>query len=181
MTFTRSHFSTLIKYIGISFITGAISHGFFSEFRSLITGVFGVICFMIGTYLEEDGGSMKAILYGAILAIGIGSVTGWLQHFPDSPERSLLIIPIWYIISIFLFAKIHNYILKKAEYIYIAISSVVVLVGSVGIFFLIENMTIFWHSHHVNEPMVNQLNIPSITATGEILSSHIDTWDHHAH
>lgn len=182
MTFTRLHFSTLIKYIWISFITGAISHGFFSEFRSLITGIFGVICFMIGTYLEEDGGSMKAILYGAILAIGIGSVTGGLQHFPDSPERSLLIIPIWYIISIFLFAKIHNYILKKKEYMYIIISSVVVLLWSIGIFFLIENMPSLWHSHTATESIVPHINnVNTVSSTGEMVPTHLEENDVHAH
>lgn len=47
MNFSRDHFTTLIKYIGISFITGAISHGVFSGTRSLLTGAFGVACFII--------------------------------------------------------------------------------------------------------------------------------------
>jgi hypothetical protein len=95
MTFSRAHFSTLIKYIGISFITGAISHGFFSGTRSLVTGIFGIGCFMIGTMMEDDtSNTWRTLLAGAILAVGIGSVTGGLQHFPDSPERSLWIIPV---------------------------------------------------------------------------------------
>jgi hypothetical protein len=128
MTFSRSHFSTLIKYIGISFITGAISHGFFSGTRSLITGGFGILCFVIGTMLEDDASNTwKTILAGAILAVGIGSVTGGFQHFPDSPERSLWIIPFGYVISILFFGYIHHYKLGKKEYRYIILSSIVML------------------------------------------------------
>jgi hypothetical protein len=90
--------------------------------------------------LEEDTtNTWKTIIAGAILAVGIGSVTGGLQHFPDSPERSVLIIPIGYIISVLFFASVHKYVLTKKEYIYISISSIFMLVISVGIFFLIEN------------------------------------------
>lgn len=148
MTFSRAHFSTLIKYIGVSFITGAISHWFFSGTRSLLTGAFGIFCFIVWTLLEEDTtNTWKTIIAGAILAVGIGSVTGGLQHFPDSPERSVLIIPIGYVISVLFFASIHKYVLTKKEYLYISISSIFMLVLSVGIFFLIENTGITWHSH----------------------------------
>lgn len=148
MTFSRAHFSTLIKYIGISFITGAIAHGFFSGTRSLLTGVFGIICFIIGTILEE-GKSIHwwTILTGAMLAIGIGAVTGWLQHFPDSPERSVWIIPVGYILSIYYFTKIHHHTLDKKQYTYIFYSSILTLILSIGIFVLIENTSITGHSH----------------------------------
>jgi hypothetical protein len=53
MSFSRSHFSTIIKYIGISFITGAISHGFFSGSRQIVTAIAGIVFFIIGSLLEE--------------------------------------------------------------------------------------------------------------------------------
>ena len=54
MTFSRAHLSMLIKYIGISFITGAISHGAFSGTRSVLTGIFGIVFFVIGTMMEKN-------------------------------------------------------------------------------------------------------------------------------
>lgn len=148
MTFSRDHFTTLIKYIGISFITGAISHGAFSGTRSLLIGTLGVFCFIVWTLLEEDTThTWKTIIASAILAIGIGAVTGGLQHFPDSPERSVIIIPIGYVISVLFFASIHKYVLAKKEYRYIGISSIIMLVLTVAVFFLIENTGIAWHSH----------------------------------
>jgi hypothetical protein len=58
-------------------------------------------------------------------------VTGGFQHFPDSPERSLLIIPVGYIASLLLFAYIHKYSFSKKEYIYIAISSLITVILTV--------------------------------------------------
>lgn len=149
MTFSRAHFSTIIKYIGISFITGAISHWFFSGTRSLLTGIVWVITFTIGTLLEEDtANTWTTIIAGAILAVGIGSVTGGLQHFPDSPERSLWITPLGFLISLIFFKVIHAYILKKKDYIYAIIASIVVLISSIGIFILIENYIPSTANHH---------------------------------
>lgn len=43
MTFSTQHLSTVLKYGGISFIAGAVNHGFFSESRSLWTALLGVV------------------------------------------------------------------------------------------------------------------------------------------
>lgn len=89
--------------------------------------------------MEENAtNTWKMILASAMLAIGIGAVTGGLQHFPDSPERSVIIIPIGYVISVLFFASIHKYVLTKKEYLYIGISSIFMLVLTVALFFLIE-------------------------------------------
>ena len=100
----NSHFPTLIKYIGISLITGAIAHGFFSGTRQVITAIVGVIVFVIGTLIEKDTEkNIKIIMLSVGLAIGIGAITGGIQHFPDSPERSVWIVPGGMIISLILF------------------------------------------------------------------------------
>jgi hypothetical protein len=88
---------------------------------------------------EDEANTWKTILAGSILAIAIGSVTGGLQHFPDSPERSLLIIPIGYIISLYFFASIHKYRFAKKEYIYMGVSSILTLVLTIGTYLLIEH------------------------------------------
>lgn len=145
MTFSRAHFSTLIKYIGVSFITGSISHGFFSESRAIFTGIFGVIFFLIGSFLEEWidlKHSWNIIIAWTLLSVGIGAVTGGLQHFPDSPERSVWIIPIGYIVSLFFFAFIHEYKLTKKEYTYIAVSAIFMTLLSISLFSLLEYTSI---------------------------------------
>jgi hypothetical protein len=151
MTFSRSHASMLIKYIGVSFITGAISHGFFSGTRSLYTGLFGVVCFVVGTVLDTGTtNTYKTIILSALLAVCIGSVTGGLQHFPDSPDRSVYILPIGYVLATLLYAYIHDYVLSRREYIYIAISSVGVTLLSVGFYIYLQATHISLDTHLEN-------------------------------
>ena len=186
MTFARSHFSTIIRYIGVSFITGAISHGFFSGNRSLITGAIGVICFIVGTLMEEGTStSWKSVISGAVLAVGIGAVTGGLQHFPDSPERSLWILPVGFALSLLFYALIHGYEMSKREYAYATISLIATCILSVGIFAIIENTGIAPHGYTESSSLdveaaeiwaVSQPIIPtSIVPT----DTHASNTDHH--
>lgn len=106
----RSHTATLLQYIGIGLISGAISHGFFSGFRSLVTAVIGVGVFVIWlTYERYLVGSKvdlgRVLLIGIIFSISTAMVAGGIQHFLDSPWRSVWIIPLWYCISLIAFRE----------------------------------------------------------------------------
>ncbi len=48
------HTATLLQYIGIGLISGAISHGFFSGFRSLVTAIIGIVVFILGLWYEHN-------------------------------------------------------------------------------------------------------------------------------
>ncbi len=88
----------LLKYSGISFISGAVNHGFFSGTRSLWTAAIGIVLFVLGAWLEHRlssdatqtprTGLLQTLVLGTLLSIGLGFFTGGLQHFPDSPARS---------------------------------------------------------------------------------------------
>jgi uncharacterized protein (DUF305 family) len=100
MTYTRQHLSSVLWYIGIGFIGGSISHGVFSGTRSVITALIGICCFLLGEYLKEGEKNYKNLLIGWLLySVAIGLVSGWLQHFLDSPMRSLWIVPLGWVIS----------------------------------------------------------------------------------
>ena len=49
-TFQHQHGAMLLKYSGISFISGAVNHGFFSGERSLWTAAIGIVLFVLGAY-----------------------------------------------------------------------------------------------------------------------------------
>lgn len=106
MKFQTEHLATLAKYAGISFVAGAVNHGFFSERRSFVTAGVGVICFLIGAAMEmkaaPDGTKSWADLlgFGIVASVGLGFFTGGLQHFPDSPERSLWVVPLGFFLSL---------------------------------------------------------------------------------
>ena len=106
VSLARHHGAMLLKYSGISFISGAVNHGFFSGERSLWTAAVGVALFLLGAFLalhlsderQAEAGDQansnspgtpssltRTLLLGALLSIGLGFFTGGLQHFPDSP------------------------------------------------------------------------------------------------
>jgi Domain of unknown function (DUF305) len=114
--FARTHLAMMCKYSGISFISGAVNHGFFSGERSLMTAALGVVLFVIGALMEhrlnaqqQGGDLLKTLLLGALLSIGLGFFTGGLQHFPDSPERSSWVVPLGFVVSVLaLFATLEQ-------------------------------------------------------------------------
>lgn len=106
MNFQLLHLATLFKYAGISFIAGAVNHGFFSEIRSFWTAGIGVALFLIGGLLEvrahptqeHNWGNLLGL--GIVASIGLGFFTGGLQHFPDSPARSAWVVPLGFAMSL---------------------------------------------------------------------------------
>ena len=106
MNFQTQHLATLAKYAGISFIAGAVNHGMFSEQRSFLTAALGVVFYLLGAAMElkasNDAGKRWGDLlgFGIVASIGLGFFSGGLQHFPDSPERSLWVVPLGFFLSL---------------------------------------------------------------------------------
>ncbi len=106
MSFSMNHAAMLCKYAGISFIAGAVTHGVFSEQRSLLTALIGIVLYLLACYLEALAAPdtprnwTHIIAFGVLASIGLGFFTGGLQHFPDSPERSLWVVPLGFVMSL---------------------------------------------------------------------------------
>lgn len=109
MNLPLTHFATLCKYAGISFIAGAVNHGFFSGERSVLTAAIGVAVYLLGGVLDmrANPGSgqrwVDLLGLGIISSIGLGFFTGGLQHFPDSPARSAWVVPLGFVMSFLAF------------------------------------------------------------------------------
>ena len=139
MKFQTEHLATLAKYAGISFVAGAVNHGFFSERRSFVTAGIGIAFFLIGAAMElksaPDGAKRWADLlgFGILASIGLGFFTGGLQHFPDSPERSLWVVPVGFFMSLgaLYFGEGRSRISARPLTVYTAAAGISVIVGSV--------------------------------------------------
>ena len=139
MKFQTEHLATLAKYAGISFVAGAVNHGFFSERRSFVTAGIGVAFFLIGAAMElksaPDGAKRWADLlgFGILASVGLGFFTGGLQHFPDSPERSLWVVPVGFFMSLgaLYFGEGRSRISARPLTVYTAAAGISVIVGSV--------------------------------------------------
>jgi hypothetical protein len=134
--YSKHHLTMLFKYSGISFISGAVNHGFFSGERSLYTALFGIVIFVAAVIFENRAEKntseqsnihlLKSVVLGAILSIGIGFFTGGLQHFPDSPLRSGWVVPLGFVISLLGLAWTLQLRFTKTIMLYAIISTTIV-------------------------------------------------------
>ncbi|MEY2804771.1 MAG: hypothetical protein RL657_2107 [Pseudomonadota bacterium] len=139
--FEKHHAAMLLKYSGISFISGAVNHGFFSGERSLWTAAIGIVLFVAGAVMAhslEDGSQddrsslARTLLLGALLSIGLGFFTGGLQHFPDSPARSAWVVPLGFAISIPALAWSSSFAWRTPSTVYAVLVGGMVALGSYG-------------------------------------------------
>lgn len=149
----KEHVALVIKYTGISFITGGLSHGFFSGERQIITSLVGIGFFIIWTLMEQktwEKEYLRTILFSSILAVAIGALTGGLQHFPDSPGRSLWIVPLWFLISVYAYISLEkeNFI-KKTHLIYTWVWFLLFITISLWFYWVVAQ-GYFWESWHAH-------------------------------
>ena len=140
--FQHHHGAMLLKYAGISFISGAVNHGFFSGERSLWTAAIGMVLFVLGAALEhrlsdsaaepEQVGLLRTLALGALLSIGLGFFTGGLQHFPDSPARSAWVVPLGFFISVLALSLSTAHAWQRSTTLYVLVVGALVTLGSYG-------------------------------------------------
>lgn len=173
INFQRHHAAMLLKYSGISFIAGAVNHGFFSGERSLWTAAVGMGLFVVGAVMEhrltrdhdsdKNDGLFRALLIGALLSIGLGFFTGGLQHFPDSPSRSAWVVPLGCFISIVAFAFDPSFKWKKSSVVYSAILGTFVSLGSYGVWQWLEQNPQYLGAH-AHGPQADEGSPVALTA-----------------
>lgn len=151
-SFELRHIATLCKYAGISFISGAVNHGMFSGERSLLTAALGIAVYLGGAFLSRLHGDERAswqdlLGYGVIASIGLGFFTGGLQHFPDSPGRSVWVVPLGFAMSLVAFYALEGrgLVSRKAALRFGLISSAIVIAASLAAWGLFD---VLGHAHH---------------------------------
>lgn len=149
MTFNKQHLISLLSYIGIGFISGAVSHGFFSGLRSMIMALLGIIIFIIAESLKPGEKNYQHLIFGGLIfSITVGMVSWWFQHLLDSPMRSLWIIPVWWFISTLIYPykewlQWYNY--KKSLLIWLWISIVLWLLTRWSLRIIPSSWFMGWH------------------------------------
>ena len=160
MQFQTRHLATLSKYAGISFIAGAVNHGMFSEQRSLITAALGVLFFLIGAYAENRSQSDDAVSWGDVIgfgilaSIGLGFFTGGLQHFPDTPGRSVWVVPLGFFLSLIslYFGNASERGSTKAVVLYALGGGAVVVAACVAALGFFSGAPPHAHGHEASQP-----------------------------
>lgn len=160
----KEHVALIIKYTGISFITGWLSHWFFSGERQIITSLVWVVFFIIWTLLEqkpEERDYMRTIIFSSLLAVAIWALTGWLQHFPDSPDRSVWLVPVWFLVSIYAYLSLEKEIIYNKIHLIYSLLGFIFFVGlSILLYTLVGSWYLWaWEHGHGSEGHHSQENI----------------------
>ncbi len=150
-SFQTRHVATLCKYAGISFISGAVNHGMFSGERSLLTAAAGVLVYIAGAVLFRLDGDEKTrwqdlLGYGVIASVGLGFFTGGLQHFPDSPDRSVWVVPLGFVMSLWAFYALEGRetVSKAAVWRFGLLGTLLVVLGSAAAWWFFDH---YGHGH----------------------------------
>lgn len=189
----KEHVALIIKYTGISFITGGLSHGFFSWERQIITSLVGIWFFIVGTLLEqkpEERDYLRTIIFSSILAVAIGALTWGLQHFPDSPDRSAWLVPVWFLVSLYAYLALEKEVsYKKIHFIY-GLLGFIFFVGLSAVLYTLVHAGYLWaweHGHgssdHHNEEITafeQQLDEWTDTSYSESEKDVHFIWDGHS-
>jgi uncharacterized protein (DUF305 family) len=113
---TLPYFVYLMYFLGVGFLGGAIVHFPVNPNLYGIIGLVGAIIFTVASTLNEwltnkrhvlQEGVIKIILYSLVLSIGLGMISGGIQHFVDFPVYASYLIPGGFIISLI------GYVLNK--------------------------------------------------------------------
>ncbi len=90
-------------FLGIGLLAGSIVHFPVDPLRYAFIGTIGVLLFLAGTFADElivkkktfkEAGLLHLAGSSAVLSIGIGMMSGSIQHFSDTPGYAALLIPI---------------------------------------------------------------------------------------
>jgi len=177
----------LLRYSGISFISGAVNHGFFSGQRSLWTAAIGIVLFVLGAVLEHrmaDNAAdqpqtslLRTLALGSLLSIGLGFFTGGLQHFPDSPARSSWVVPLGFLVSVLALALSAPRVWQRAATVYVMVLGALVAGGSWGAWQWLEQHPEWAATGHSHEAAVahDHANANANANTSASAATHSDS------
>lgn len=177
----KKYLSDIFHYIWVWFIWWAISHGFFSWQRSIIMTLIWIWLFIFWELLQKQNikniNYLKFLLVWVIYSISIWMINWWLQHFLDSPERSLWIIPLWFLLSLLIFPIKENILFKevKKNFIFLITFSIFISSSVLLAYFLIPKDFFWLENHHYNSTVKEKHTEDKIGINKKTLNTNIET------
>ena len=187
----KKYLSELFHYVWVWFIWGSISHWFFSWERSIIMAIIWFLLFLIWELIQKQNfknvNYSKILLVWVVYSLSIWMVNWWLQHFLDSPERSLWIVPLWFFISLLIFPVKESIKFKdvKKNLIFLSSFSLFISWSIILAYVLIPKGYYHVDDHHDeenivhNEQKLNTLDENKVeSASGKIIidDDHLNDW-----
>lgn len=110
-------------FLGIGLVSGSVVHFPGDPVRYAIIGSIGILLFVISSLVDEivikkrnlkENAILRVILFSVVLSMGIGMISGAIQHFTDTPKYAAILIPAGIVVSLFGFLLKNQVRLSKA-------------------------------------------------------------------
>ncbi|MFM8548440.1 MAG: hypothetical protein ACKODB_12665 [Betaproteobacteria bacterium] len=98
---TRRYLEFIALYLGIALVGGAIVHMPGSPTKNVVIMLVGMALFLAASLREarakvltgESAGAGRFLVLSAMLSIGLGMISGSIQHFDEFPDYGSILIP----------------------------------------------------------------------------------------
>jgi len=145
-------------FIGTGFLSGSIVHYPISPTRYLIIGSLGAIIFTLASTINEalfnkktfkDEGVIKIIIFSLLLSLGIGMISGGVQHFVEFPIYGSYLIPFGILLSIVSYIFKSNIHLFQHQVIKLVLGALLVVTPlGLGLNAYAKTMNVESHGHN---------------------------------
>lgn len=109
-------------FLGAGLISGSVVHYPLDPGRYLLIGAAGAALFAVASAFHEARSKLNGpiellrfIVASLVLALGIGMISGGIQHFSDIPDRAATLIPLGGALSLLAFAVRDGYRLQRSH------------------------------------------------------------------
>ncbi|HWI60523.1 MAG TPA: hypothetical protein VNT75_01655 [Symbiobacteriaceae bacterium] len=146
----RSVFFPYVNYVllflGMGLISGAIVHMPVDPVKYTMISMVGAVMFGFASFINDIRGQenmgvgaiVKYLICSLVLSVGIGMMSGGIQHFSDNPTYAAMLIPLGFGLSLFSFIIKNNAKLSaKRAYAVIAVFIVLALPLKMGLDYLV--------------------------------------------
>lgn len=109
-------------FVGAGLISGSVVHYPLDPGRYLLIGAVGAALFALASAFHEARARLSGpiellrfVVASLVLALGIGMISGGIQHFNDIPERAATLIPLGGALSLLAFASRDGHRMRGAH------------------------------------------------------------------
>ena len=125
----------VLLFLGMGLISGAIVHMPMDPLKYTLIMLVGAAMFGFASFINDLRGQtdmslgavIRSLAFSLLLSLGIGMISGGIQHFSDNPPYSAVLIPLGFGLSLFSFI-LKNSIRLSVKRVYAVIALFIVLV-----------------------------------------------------
>lgn len=178
-------------FIGTGFLSGSIVHFPMDPLRYFIIGFIGAAIFVVSSTINEitmqgrratAKEMLKLISFSILLALGVGMISGGVQHFDEVPVYASQLIPLGVVLSLAGYILKNGIDLHKHQTLKLGTATIlfVALLGT-GLGTYAHSMTTGEHGHGEEQSQTVDSTSSENTAPVEIHDAPTESEDGHGH